>query len=196
MPNDTPPQIALQDIYAIWAKADHWLLEDAVSLALGLKPSRFASAPLSKAEALKRDLLLELALNCARDSLDLVMHQGIRDGLKVRPLQFLQWAKDKGIHPPPELMSTVIKERERGALAQEPKELPPRQKHRERTRAVAAMIWAREPKLTKQAVAERPEILEFGCEGHPYTPKAIEGWIKEENPNRRPGRRPKGTEAQ
>jgi hypothetical protein len=50
------------------------------------------------------------------------------------------------------------------------------------------MIWARQPELTKRQMANRTEILEYGCEGRQYTKETIENWIKTEKPSRQGGR--------
>jgi hypothetical protein len=69
--------------------------------------------------------------------------------------------------------------------------LRPSQKHRERCRAIAELIWQSNPDITIEDMAYKDEINGIACEGKSYTPKAIREWIKDLCPNRKPGRRPK-----
>lgn len=68
--------------------------------------------------------------------------------------------------------------------------LRPSQKHRERCRAVAELIWESSPDSTIEDMAKKDEIKRIACERTPYTGKTIRGWIKDLCPNRKPGRRP------
>jgi hypothetical protein len=68
------------------------------------------------------------------------------------------------------------------------KKLRPSQKHRLACRDVAKVLWDKEPTLTIVAMSKRPEIIK-ACNGKRYVEKTIRRWIKEENPNSKPGRR-------
>ncbi len=66
------------------------------------------------------------------------------------------------------------------------------QRHKERSRAIAEMIWKSEPTITIVDMIQRDEIIEIACEGVIYTDKkTIPNWIKDLCPDRKPGRRPK-----
>jgi hypothetical protein len=64
--------------------------------------------------------------------------------------------------------------------------------HRERCRAIAALLWEQDPETTIEAMINKPEIIRHGCEGHTYNGKTLRDWIKDLAPNRDPGRRPSG----
>lgn len=72
-----------------------------------------------------------------------------------------------------------------------PSKLRPNQRHKEACRKVAKEIWKKEPTLTIPAMHKRREIKE-ACESEEYAESTIRRWIKDLNPNRKPGRR-KGT---
>jgi hypothetical protein len=68
--------------------------------------------------------------------------------------------------------------------------LRPSQKHRERCRAIAELIWQSNSDITIEDMAKKDEIKRIGCENNGYTVKTIREWIKDLCPNRKPGRRP------
>jgi len=65
------------------------------------------------------------------------------------------------------------------------------QRHKERCRAIAEVLWDKKPTMTIAAMAKTDEINKIGCEGKIYTVETIRKWIKKVCPNRNPGRRPK-----
>jgi len=65
--------------------------------------------------------------------------------------------------------------------------------HRERSRAIATLIWEREPELTIESLLGRDEMTRIAQESVKYTAKTVRGWIKDLCPNRKPGRRPKNS---
>ena len=75
-----------------------------------------------------------------------------------------------------------------------PKKLRNEQRHRERCRAVAEMLWKEDRNRTIVDIAEESdEIKEIGCEvgrgGRKYDVDTIRKWIKDLNPNEgKPGR--------
>lgn len=64
------------------------------------------------------------------------------------------------------------------------------QRHRERCRALAALLWEREPSLTIEAMIDRDEIAKFGQEEQCYDRDVVRRWVKDLCPDRKPGRRP------
>jgi hypothetical protein len=69
--------------------------------------------------------------------------------------------------------------------------LRPNQRHKERCRAVAELIWKSTPDITIDDMARKDEINGIACEKKDYTVDTIRTWIKDLCPNRAPGRRPK-----
>jgi hypothetical protein len=69
-------------------------------------------------------------------------------------------------------------------------------RHRERCRAIAALLWEKEPTRTIEDMILAPEILRFGQEGVGYINDTVRDWIKDLCPNRKPGRRPKNSRQQ
>jgi hypothetical protein len=77
-------------------------------------------------------------------------------------------------------------------------------RHRERCRAIAALLWQqdkeqdKEPRTIADMIGKEvdgreiggKEIKEFGCEGLKYRKHTLRDWIKDLAPNREPGRRP------
>jgi hypothetical protein len=71
------------------------------------------------------------------------------------------------------------------------KKLRSNQRHKERCRAIAALRWEENPKMTIEDMISSNEINKFGCENVSYNEKTIRTWINDLCPNRSPGRRPK-----
>lgn len=70
------------------------------------------------------------------------------------------------------------------------------QRHRERCRAIAQLLWELEPELTIEDMKDRREITLIGQEEKPYNSTTVRNWIKDLCPNRAPGRRPKNSRQQ
>jgi hypothetical protein len=66
----------------------------------------------------------------------------------------------------------------------------PVQIHKERCREVAEKLWAEDPTLTIVDMTYKDEIHAL-FDGKSYVEKTIRKWIKDLNPDRSPGRRPK-----
>jgi hypothetical protein len=64
------------------------------------------------------------------------------------------------------------------------------QRHRERCRAVAELMWRQDPGMTITKMAETPEIVKIACENKKYKADTIRKWINDLCPDRSPGRRP------
>jgi len=63
--------------------------------------------------------------------------------------------------------------------------------HHERSRAVAGLLWSIDPEIPIAVMAQRSEIIQFGCEGHQYDMRTISRWLAGLKADRRPGRRKK-----
>lgn len=174
----------------LWAKSDHWRLMDAVNLALGLLPRLVQHGGLSVDIALQQKIIYEMALNCVDESLLVINPHAPEDQYRVRPREFLIWVQ-KFLELPPELKEPLEELGSDFGKKEAPRKLSPKQSHRERCCGIAALLWATHPDLTKGQMANRPEILQYGCGGRRYAPATVEEWIKAENPNRKGGRRQK-----
>ena len=71
------------------------------------------------------------------------------------------------------------------------KKLRDSQRHRERCRAIAELLWENNPKITIEDMVHRDEIIKIGCEKNIYHGKTIRKWINDLCQNRDPGRKPK-----
>lgn len=171
----------------MWAKSDHWPLVDAIRLSLELPP-RLLGCPMDAKTARRLSVMLEIAQNCAGDSLTIINAEGSPDNYRVRPADFLLWAERKHYRIP-EPLKEALKKEEQTPSQQAPSRFRPEQRHRERARALAALFWAQEPTLTIRAMTERQEIVKHACERKPYRANTIYNWIKDLCPNRSPGRR-------
>lgn len=61
--------------------------------------------------------------------------------------------------------------------------------HRERTRAIALLLWKNEPDLPIAQLADREEIINIACERKLYGENTIREWVKDLSPNHgKPGR--------
>jgi hypothetical protein len=77
-------------------------------------------------------------------------------------------------------------------LVENDKKLRPNQRHRERCRAIAELLWKMNPEITIADMAHKDEINGIACENRipPYSEDTIRDWINDLSPNRKPGRRP------
>lgn len=120
------------------------------------------------------------------------------------PAPFTKWAI-KYMQPFPDELMQAVREtypeefceavRDVEATPQKPetepkeKTLRNNQRHRERCRALASLIWSKEPNITIADMSLRDEIVTFGCEGTMYSEDTLRDWLKDLCPNRSPGRR-------
>lgn len=183
-------EMSYAQICQAWAMSDHWPLDDAVRLVLGHPPRLHHPAPLDATAEGQFRLIKQLAINCFGESLQPVAAETHDGEVHLKPREFLKWAESRRIEIPMPLWDALERSYTFG-LGYEPPELRESQRHRERSRAVAAVLWRETPDLTKAEVAAHPDIKTIGCQGKEYAAKTIQDWIKEENPNRRPGRRKK-----
>ena len=61
-------------------------------------------------------------------------------------------------------------------------------RHRERTRAVAAALWQRDPKMRITEVIRSFDVIQVACEGKRYSEKAYRNWLADLSPNGHRGR--------
>jgi hypothetical protein len=62
---------------------------------------------------------------------------------------------------------------------------------RHRCRAIAELLWHRDPQATLVDIYRHEWIQKIACNGTPPTEKTFREWVKDLNPNRTPGRRPR-----
>ncbi len=175
-------------ICEIWSYSDHWPLMDAIHLLLKIPPAFFTPRKHSAQHDRQRNIIYEIALNCAGDSLTIVNESVSPGEFRVLPDQFLEWARKRDMPVPMELFKAVESKVLKFGKRKPPRKFGPKQQHRERCKGIAALLWSANPDLTKAKMAARPEILKFGCEGEKYTSETIQDWIKTEKPNRSGGR--------
>lgn len=169
------------------AKMDHWTVDDAAALLAHEIPPRLSLRKLNaaKAERIQRIAYLLSGAACV------VNPESPIGRYRVAPREIVEWARQKSAVPSA-LVTAVLGGVREGEQAE--RHMRESTRRRERCRAVAALLWQQEQTkhLTLQAMAQRPELLEIGCEGRQYKSDTIADWIKEANPNRKPGRRPNG----
>lgn len=68
---------------------------------------------------------------------------------------------------------------------------PLRDTRKQRCRVVAELLWRRDPIATLADVFRHEWIQKVACTGHPPVEKTFREWVKDLNPNRNPGRRPR-----
>jgi hypothetical protein len=64
-----------------------------------------------------------------------------------------------------------------------------RDSRKQRCRVAAALIWRNDPLATLGHVYRHEWVQAVACEGQPPTEKSFRDWVKDLNPNRKPGRR-------
>lgn len=69
--------------------------------------------------------------------------------------------------------------------------LTTRDTRKQRCRVVAEILWHRDPEATLPDVMRHEWIGTFACGGQLPTEKTFREWVKDLNPNRNPGRRPR-----
>lgn len=72
--------------------------------------------------------------------------------------------------------------------------LRPNQRHKERCRAIAEMMWSSDPSMTIAALILTDEITKFGCQCKIYSDGVLRDWVNDLAPNRSPGRPRKAPE--
>ncbi len=108
---------------------------------------------------------------------------------QVTPEQFLKWASSKDI-PVPEQLQLLLGEPKDGELEPIKPSLRDTQRHRERCRALAQLLWEQDRDRTIANLINSDELITYGCEGKIYGEKIVRNWINDLAPNRSPGRRP------
>jgi len=197
-----------------WALMPYWTASEAAELSLGLCPNGKKSVVLPEAEAaelgdkvMKR--LRTFSRACAVNDLPYECIPGAEEGeyeIVHNPLEFTKWAI-RYLPSFPEILIKAVSQREGGAnirstaptdsqagngtsCSDPEKKLRNNQRHRERCRAVAQMLWDSTPNVTIADMILCNEITKYGCEGKVYGEKIVRSWINDLAPNRDPGRRP------
>ena len=87
-----------------------------------------------------------------------------------------------------------LSERDKPLFEEKPK-MRPEERHYERTRAVAAFLWSKNPNMTIADMIVQDEINGIACEGRPhiYHETTLRRWIKDLRPEGQPTGRPKGS---
>jgi hypothetical protein len=169
------------------ALMDFWTIEDAAALLIGAIPRGLSRRKLTgtKAHTVARVTHTLSGADCV------VNPESPVGRYRVPPREIVEWARRKSNDDvPSELVTAVLGAARDGEQAK--RSMHQSTFRRERCRAIAALLWQQDntKHLTLEAMVQRPELLEIGCDGKQYQLDTIKEWIKEQNPNRRPGRRP------
>jgi len=65
----------------------------------------------------------------------------------------------------------------------------PRDSRKQRCRAVAQILWERDPRATLPDIFQSEWVQRIACESRPPSDKTFREWVKDLNPDRSPGRR-------
>lgn len=65
----------------------------------------------------------------------------------------------------------------------------PRDSRKQRCRAVAQILWERDPRATLPDIFQSEWVQRIACESRPPSEKTFREWVKDLNPDRSPGRR-------
>jgi len=199
-----------QQHLAFCRRFDTWKLTTACSLITGGLPDYTGEAhPDPKAY----HAVYEAAVSCAGESLPLVNDQVPVKEYRVKPDAFVHWAALFGIKGYPaftDVMGHAVND-DKWAQASELKEfkrlfraatghnLPQnvaaklrefdeRRKSQWRCRGLAAYFWSLEPTLTTPEIINKPEVIQFGCDGRRLGERQVRDWIADLNPMPEPGR--------
>ncbi len=168
---------SFQSICNLWAKSDHWPLEDAVRLLLNQTPKVFAKSSKNEVNPKSFNIILDIAQNCLGHSLTAIKNPHSERGLNVEPREFVAWAKKKDFAVPAEL-DLALNSLGPNSLDKYGSRLRQRKtNHRERVRAIAALLWSKSPEIEISEMVNRSEILEYGCEGSSYAESVLESWV-------------------
>lgn len=185
--NTEPNRLA---VYQAWALCDFWPLSEAIRLTYSQAPQWPGSGTDETVPPLGTTVEA-VALRCAGGSLPVTQAAAFPGELCVRPREFVEWADLKCFKMPGELRMAVDSVAPlTGGSGKPERNLSPKQRHREMCRGIAALLWRDNPDMTIEAMAQRKELRDIGCEGMAYTHDTMRNWIKEQAPNRQPGRRP------
>jgi hypothetical protein len=111
------------------------------------------------------------------------------DRSHAAPFVFIDWAISKGMKVPAVFARYVDRKEAEKARYYEGLGIRMSTIHHERSRAIAELLWSKEPGITIAQMAKREEIVRFGCEGHEYDARTISRWLaslKVERPMGRP----------
>ncbi|MCB1737474.1 MAG: hypothetical protein KDI42_05065 [Gammaproteobacteria bacterium] len=185
----TPIELTFLEICEVWVKSDHWPLEDACRLLLELPPRVLGASIDDAKRQLNLTMLLELATNCLGASLPTIAPDPSITDVRVAPDSFLEWARTHKFSRPRVLMESLYEART-GITGTSPDPLKKPERMKERTRAIAALLWHDNPEITIAAMCKRSEIVRIALEGERRSCETIRQWVKDLAPNRSPGRRP------
>lgn len=167
-------KLTLED-YAYLRKQDQWLLGTACEALFGNKlPERYGDAPQSK-EGIELCRLAAISRRATKLKIQ-KNREGRRTWYRVWPAEFLEWATGKGYAIPPELGSVLegispLRENEIARIG---------------CQAVARYVWSEKKNLKVREVAR---IVREPSGAGRYQVDTIMRWIREFNPNPKPGRR-------
>lgn len=111
------------------------------------------------------------------------------ESLESLPSCFIKWIDSKQLGDvASDFRKAVDEVQDIRVETQQPK-LKANQRHKQRSIAVASMLWEQSPELTIEAMIDRPEIKNHGCENNVYGKETLKRWVREAPHNRAPGRR-------
>jgi hypothetical protein len=104
----------------------------------------------------------------------------------IRPIIFISWAVANDIEVPKEFLKCA---KSKKTTYYEVLGLKRSTIHHERCRAVAELLWSMEPGMPINLMAQRKEIIQYGCEGQEYDVRTVSRWLaslKDDRPMGRP----------
>ncbi len=185
--------------YDYWIKQDYWSLNEAVCLLHEIDPESVLYDESFPSRGFIKDFLFTKNHQALERTIQLfergLYFQESRPTLKI----VWNWIEQKKFPLPEGLKKAAIefglietpRESQPEKKKEERKSLLDSQRHRERCRAIAALLWSQDPHITIKDMSYCDEIATYGCEKKVYNEATLRDWIKDLCPNREPGRRPK-----
>lgn len=190
----------------IWASMSYWRYQEAILLSMNICPQKGGEENSeSKALELGEEFMLKMEM------VDRAVHFGDLDFVKTPcvdegpdgpedsseisyvPHVYVKWAIDRIPSFPIRLYKAIkVKYPDEFAGIADPLETTlekseqffrPDQKAKERCRAIAEMLWDKDPSIKTKDMIVHPAIKKYGA--GMYVPKTIYGWIKDLAPKNR-----------
>lgn len=105
----------------------------------------------------------------------------------ISPLIFINWAIDIKIELPKQYEQYAARKKSDKSVYYDGLGIKKSTIHHERCRAIAELLWSMEPEIPIAKMAQRKEIIQFGCEGQEYDMRTISRWLASLKDDRKPG---------
>lgn len=172
-----------QEIWQFMCQTDHWRLEDAARMLLGLPPAGLEPKSWRHTAQSRRDVgrVVTFMRNCLDASLRSFAIDPDPNECRVHPGDVIAWAEEHDIDLPRPVNYTFTVAARKAHHAGRGRQLQPRQIHRERCIGIAAYLWANtDPDLRALQMVRKyaGTFRDLGCEGTVYSHDVLKDWIR------------------